>query len=189
MNEHMIAAIRRQFPATETASSSLDKLLTERRPVGQESLIEKLARLEQERLRIQGAEGLPRLRILGKEPFLRLMAGLSGTPRANGCLARIELTGLAPISAAHGDEAAAELTDFLGRWMRAYLRESDVLGRIGPQSYAAFLPQARKGGTETKLAQLAWRLGRTPCTQGLGDLGLDLVSQVVPVGPHAQLTL
>jgi diguanylate cyclase (GGDEF)-like protein len=144
-----------------------------------------LARLRREnedlRLRVAELTDLsdqdPLLGVLNRRAFLRELGRVQAYSKRHGLVAAIvffDLDGLAEINNRHGHEAGDESLRCVCRTVRACIRASDLLGRLGGDEFGLVLVGTAAADADRKMQAICDTLSQTRVQAGLDPKGLKI---------------
>lgn len=144
-----------------------------------------LARLRREnedlRLRVAELTDLsdqdPLLGVLNRRAFLRELGRVQAYSKRHDLVAAIvffDLDGLAEINNRHGHEAGDESLRCVCRTVRACVRASDLLGRLGGDEFGLVLVGTSAADADRKMQAICDTLSQTRVEAGLDPKGLQV---------------
>ena len=115
------------------------------------------------------------LPILNRRAFMRELEreiAAVARYRTHSSLVYVDLDGLKPINDAYGHACGDQVLAHFARFLRAHVRASDVVGRLGGDEFGILLSHANVEQAEKKCAALAGLLAAEPAKWGGAVLAL-----------------
>ncbi len=112
------------------------------------------------------------------------LARRAGSPLA---LALLDLDGLANVNASYGTPAGDQVLRALAERVAAAVRQTDLVGRLGVDSFALLMPDCLADDAAKRVAEVRTRFADWARSQGLADVGFSAGIADTRAGHHDML--